>query len=697
MKKRFIFAFIFLAALLIRSQSQITDISPDGRQTNNYKLDNINNSGKILVASQDVPYGNTPSWIAKRERQCAGLAFMDYDLDGDLDLAVGNYFSNSFPPITEYENFIFRNDNGVLDTFPRWISSDMRNTNDIAWGDVNGDGRPDLLSASGSFAKSVIYFNSAAGLSTSPGWISNDNNWTVGAAFADVDGDGYLEMAFANQGVSPDPYRPINIFNNNGGTFPTTPSWASSDFMITNSLAFADLDNADLVKTSIFHTANGNAYAFFVPMVPIYKIDSIKVNNVKVYNYLTENVSGWVSLGYKPANGSSVQIYYTYISKGDMAGAKWVNFSSGIYFNNDGVMNTAPGWNTGYTGGQKGIAWADIDLDGFLDLAIGGSSSPNVIYKNNAGTMSSTPYWQSSGTNTSVQDLKFCDVNKDGYPDLALVHFGYSRVDIFINRNGTLDALPTWSYSVGTSSTAIAFGDVNGDGWADLAIGTARKPVMVFLADPSLIPVELNAFTSSVERNNVKLSWSTSTEKNNKGFEIHRSLTQTLSNLSAARQEGEGLNEWKMIGFMEGKGTTTQTSDYSFLDNNLSAGKYSYRLKQIDFDGTFKYYDLNETIEVNVPGKFELFQNYPNPFNPATKIRYSIACVGAQCIVPVQLKIFDILGNEVATLVSEYKPAGNYEAEFNPASGIQYPAAGVYLYQLKAGNFIETKKMILLR
>ena len=96
---------------------------------------------------------------------------MDYDLDGRSYLAVGNYFSNPFPPITEYENFIFRNDNGVLDTFPRWISSDMRNTNDIAWGDVNGDGRPDLLSTSGSFAKSVIYFNSASGLSTSPGWI----------------------------------------------------------------------------------------------------------------------------------------------------------------------------------------------------------------------------------------------------------------------------------------------------------------------------------------------------------------------------------------------------------------------------------------------------------------------------------------------------------------------------------------------
>lgn len=688
MKNWFTVFFVLSFSLLLQSQNKIIDISPDGNRTHTYSADDANIGGKILVFSQDVPYGTTPSWNAKRERQCAGLAFMDYDLDGDLDLAVGNYFSNSFPPIPEYENFIFRNDNGVLDTFPRWISSDMRNTNDIAWGDVNGDGRPDLLSTSGSFAKSVIYFNSAAGLSTSPGWISNDNNWTVGGAFADVDGDGYLEIAFANQGVSPDPYKPINIFYNNGGILPTTPSWASSDLMITNSLAFADLDNADLVKTSVFYNANGSSYAYFVPMVPIYKIDSIKVNNAKVYNYLTENVSGWVSLGYKPVNGASVQIYYTYISKGDMAGAKWVNFSSGIYFNNNGVMNTTPGWNTGYTGGQKGIAWADIDLDGYLDLAIGGNSSPNVIYKNIAGTMGSTPFWQSSGTNTSVQDLKFCDVNNDGYPDLAVVHFGYSRVDLFINRNGVLDVTPTWSYSVGTSSTAIAFGDVNGDGWPDLAIGTARKPVMVFLADPSIIPVELTSFTAAMNGNNVNLNWTTSTERNNKGFEIARQVHSHQSS----------IGKWERIGFVEGKGTTTRASNYTFEDENLFAGRYSYRLKQLDFDGTFKYYVLSEIVELNFLDKFELFQNYPNPFNPSTTIRYAIPLLGGdERGGSVTLKVYDVLGNEVAILVNEHQAAGNYKAEFNPASNIQHQASGVYFYRLKAGNFVETRKMLLLR
>jgi hypothetical protein len=94
---------------------------------------------------------------------------------------------------------------------------------------------------------------------------------------------------------------------------------------------------------------------------------------------------------------------------------------------------------------------------------------------------------------------------------------------------------------------------------------------------------------------------------------------------------------------------------------------------------------------------FILAQNYPNPFNPATNIRYSIPCVGARCIVPVQLKVFDILGNEVATLVDEHKLSGRYEVEFDSASGFGNLASGIYFYRLQAGSFVETKKMILIR
>jgi len=97
------------------------------------------------------------------------------------------------------------------------------------------------------------------------------------------------------------------------------------------------------------------------------------------------------------------------------------------------------------------------------------------------------------------------------------------------------------------------------------------------------------------------------------------------------------------------------------------------------------------------PQQFELYQNYPNPFNPSTKIAYAIPFVGGARGGSVMLKVYDVLGNEVATLVDEYKPAGSYEVFFNPVSSIKNPASGVYFYRLQAGEYIETKKMILMR
>lgn|SRR5690606_11296607 len=119
-------------------------------------------------------------------------------------------------------------------------------------------------------------------------------------------------------------------------------------------------------------------------------------------------------------------------------------------------------------------------------------------------------------------------------------------------------------------------------------------------------------------------------------------------------------------------------------------GNYLYRLKQIDYDGSFEY---SNEIEVNVtaPSDFSLYQNYPNPFNPATKIIYEIPSYAE--VNTVQLKIFDVLGNEVAVLVNEEQMPGEYEVNFD-ASDL---TSGIYFYSLNAGSFSETKKMILMR
>jgi hypothetical protein len=189
-----------------------------------------------------------------------------------------------------------------------------------------------------------------------------------------------------------------------------------------------------------------------------------------------------------------------------------------------------------------------------------------------------------------------------------------------------------------------------------------------------------------VNENDVSLNWMTATETNNMGFQIERCA------LGAERQA------WNKIGFVNGFGTTTEQQIYSFNDENLETGNYQYRLKQIDFDGSYCYSNIIEA-EIVSPNKFMLEQNFPNPFNPSTTIKYTIPKVTLSGVEGslVQLKVYDVLGNEVATLVNEYKLSGNYEIEFNPSTIKHHLSSGVYFYELKAGDFIQTKKMILLQ
>jgi len=190
------------------------------------------------------------------------------------------------------------------------------------------------------------------------------------------------------------------------------------------------------------------------------------------------------------------------------------------------------------------------------------------------------------------------------------------------------------------------------------------------------IPVELTSFTAVPNNDEVSLNWSTATELNNQIFEIQRKTVN---------------QEFYTIGYREGHGTTTEVHNYAYTDKNVERGKYFYRLKQIDFLGTYQYSD---EIEVDVVGilEFNLGQNYPNPFNPSTVISYQLPVSGV-----VTLKVYDVLGNEIATLVNEEKQPGVYEVEFTTFSIKNHPSSGVYYYQLKAGNFVETKKMILLK
>jgi hypothetical protein len=186
-----------------------------------------------------------------------------------------------------------------------------------------------------------------------------------------------------------------------------------------------------------------------------------------------------------------------------------------------------------------------------------------------------------------------------------------------------------------------------------------------------ILPVELSSFTCMTIDKGVKLLWTTTTEINNNGFYVERSFDRKI---------------WNQIGFVKGTGNSNVSHNYIFSDNIISGSKILYRLKQVDANGAFKYSQVIETGEVL--NGFQLGQNYPNPFNPSTSINYSLAKTGN-----VKLTVYNSIGSKVATLVNEYKPAGNYSVEFNGSN----LASGIYLYRLEAGVYSAVKKFILMK
>jgi hypothetical protein len=408
---------ILMTALgpLAYGQTRI-EVSADGRQSV-IVTPAGHESGPPMTAGRGVPYGTTPDWQNTLRRQVSSLALADVNGDGWPDLVVGCYHSDSYPPYPDWENLIYYNTGGQLEANPSWVSTDEVSTVAIAVGDINKDGYPDIFAGNGDFAMSpsVIYFGEPGGPSPTPGWYSTvpGQTWVTGVALCDVNHDGYLDVAIANEGVSPNPFRPIYLFRNFGGNLETTPGWQSATSSIQSAVAFGDYNN-----------------------------------------------DGWE----------------------DLAVSLWDNgFPDAIYKNNNGTLATTPVWTTGFSATDKGVAWADVDHNGWLDLAIG--HSPTLLYSNNNGVL--TQSWSSQASYFGQQDLKFCDVNGDGWADLAEVNFSDGQTHIYLNHNGVLDGPPTWTYDSSAVGTALAFGDINGDGRPDLAIGYSGQPcIVVFYAQP---------------------------------------------------------------------------------------------------------------------------------------------------------------------------------------------------------------------
>ncbi|HMN17711.1 MAG TPA: T9SS type A sorting domain-containing protein [Ignavibacteriaceae bacterium] len=218
------------------------------------------------------------------------------------------------------------------------------------------------------------------------------------------------------------------------------------------------------------------------------------------------------------------------------------------------------------------------------------------------------------------------------------------------------------------------------DSWAFIGSSSSGNVANIFIDDiiytnelsSDPLPVELTSFSATKIGKDIKLTWNTSTEINNFGFEIERSVFK---------------GEWNKIGFVNGNGNSNSPKNYSFVDDKTSTGRYSYRLKQIDNDGQFEY---SKVIEIDVSGvkEYELTQNYPNPFNPTTTIQYSLPQTGM-----VRLTLYNVLGEEIRTLVNEIKDAGTHTLNIN-ADNLN---SGIYIYRIESGSFVQSRKMTIIK
>lgn len=323
---------------------------------------------------------------------------------------------------------------------------------------------------------------------------------------------------------------------------------------------------------------------------------------------------------------------------------------------------------------------SDITGNGKSDILVSGINPNIFLLKGTTGEI----MWQ-NGTGGNILGInEIGDIDGDGLPDMGTCSLN-NMVHVWQSRYG--HQLFSFAFGGGSNSTAAEhitkMDDIDGNGSFEFTAASRNGRVVTFSGGSAMnIPVEMISFSSAVAGKNVRLNWTIVTEINNRGFEVQRKM-------SGERIDG---SEWSILGFVDGRGTVAAPFQYTYEDKNLIEGIYIYRLKQIDFDGSFEY-SQEIQAEVGLPITFSLEQNYPNPFNPATKIRYSVPTA-----VNVKLVVYNLLGEQITTLVNQFNEPGFYTIEWNGTNnfGLSVPS-GIYFYRIEAGDYLNVKKMIMLK
>ncbi len=609
------------------------------------------NYGYSFWDYQVPPHPNSSS----AEPRVEGLKYMS-DITGDgipeVVISTENYWtmcldgaaSGASYPIWTFTTYINNSDAGSIGANFEYGVQDAIQIAD----DLNGDGVNDVLLAVGGGNEHVYALNGRNGQIL---WqYGDDINWDLGDfeavdARRDFNGDNVVDvLAIADGNQQGTGYKRAYLFDGTNGNiiwqhfYPgPNPSFGKTIISID------DLNGDNLPDAVIAYGNNGSAD------LAARALNGTTGQTLWTTPMVSNEPKELLELPL-PGGGS------------DVIAAEYFNRIHRLNGTNGSVVWTYP------LGASAGVIQMslinDINSDQIPDILVA-SFAGNGLNCLSGADGSQLWAWQMDfqfGV-TSIPDL-----NGDGVDDV-LAGARYGNFYCISGRGDSLFFMHSfpgdWVYTVNKMPS------IDGNISNEIIVGTKNGKVVCLSGGILAVPVELSAFNGYIENGKVLLNWSTATETNNSGFEIERKSNTT----------------WEEIGFVTGSGTITEPRSYSFVDENVSSEKYFYRLKQIDFNGNFEYSDMVE-ISVNAPTEYSLEQNYPNPFNPSTTISYSIKEKGF-----VNLKVFDVLGNEVKTLVNEEQEAGKYQFEFNAVSF----ASGIYFYSLQAGDFVSTKKMILLK
>jgi hypothetical protein len=457
-----------------------------------------------------------------------------------------------------------------------------------------------------------------------------------------------------------------NIFGNSISANMQLASGAGAGIWLstgTSALGTFNIYNNRFTELKILNNTAGasNGYIAIDNQLASPKIVNIYNNFIAGFS-ITSAVSNTKLYGIRHTGGSTSNIYYNTIHIPELTNMTSFgsSFIAGIAFATALSPESSP---TGTCTIRNNIIITNetsMKTWGIRRVGTGGTFSTNFnnIYYNTANTDGFVGFWNASDQQTlgNWQTASSQDANS-----ISKAVTFVSATDLHLDGSSIGD-----TDLAGTPLSAPYDIDIDGD--------TRHTNFPYMGADEANIPlpVELGTFSAKLFNNSVQLNWTTLIEINSFLFEVERKSSNT---------------DWFKIGEVLASGNSNSPKEYSFIDKQISTGKYQYRLKIIDIDGSFKFSPSVE-VEIKLPNFFYLSQNYPNPFNPNTTINYDLPID-----TDVRLDIFSTTGELIKTLVNEYQTAGKYTIEFDGRE----LASGTYIYRMVAKDFVQTKKMILLK